>query len=289
MGRFRALTVVGFGCLVATFVNPYGWKIYPWVFSLLGDDYFMKLNQEWLSPDFHSAGAIRIAAFIVLFPAIFAVSKYRPKLTLLALSLFWMYLALKSQRYVPLWIIVTTPLLARAGAQIDWLNLRVSRLGQDEFFQVRSGGWIGFAAIVAGLAVWAANGTPVDHNKAIYPCDGLRELVRLRQPGEVVLNHPDFGGFLTLNAWPDLPVWIDDRNEVFGRAWYESYLDLQATKPGWEQTLAQWNPDWIAVYAEQPLAYRLAERPTEWEAAYRDALVVLFHKKAGTPAQGAVP
>ena len=278
--RFRTLVGVGTACFLATFVNPYGWKVYPWVFSLLGDPYFMKLNQEWLSPDFHAAGSIRIAAFIIALPALFAVSRYRPKLTVLALSLFWLYLALKSQRYIPLWIVVTTPLLARAAAQIDWLNVRIARLKQDEFFRVRSGGWIGFIAIAIGLAVWAKFGKPVDHNKDIYPCESLRELVRLRQPGEVVLNHPDFGGFLTLHGWPDLLVWIDDRNEVFGRAWYESYLDLEKTTPGWEATLAAWNPDWVAVYAEQPLAYRLAERPAVWELVYRDPLVVLFRKRA---------
>lgn len=276
--RFRTLCGVGLVCSLATLCNPYGWKIYSWVFSLLGDSYFMNLNQEWLSPDFHSAGTIRIAAFLIAFPALFMMSRYRPRLTILALSIFWMYLALQSQRYVPLWVIVTTPLMARAGAQIEWLNVRISRLGQDDFFQVRSGGWIGFFAIVAGLAVWAASEKPLDHDKAVYPCDGLREFGRSWQPGEVVLNHPDYGGFLTLNHWPNLLVWIDDRNEVYGQSWYESYFDLQKTKPGWEATLAEWNPDWVVIPCEQPLAYRLAERPDDWKPVYRDHLIVLFRK-----------
>jgi hypothetical protein len=239
----------------------------------------MKLNQEWYSPDFHSPGSIRIALFIAALPALFAVSRYRPKLTLLALSLLWLYLALKSQRYVPLWIVVTTPLLARAGAQIDWLNARVTRLGQDDFFQVRSGGWIGCIIIAGGLAVWAATGDPIDHDRTIYPSDGLRELIRQRKPGEVVLNHPDFGGFLTWHGWPDLKVWIDDRNEVFGRDWYECYFDVEQTKPGWEEKLSTWNPDWVVLFCEKPLAYRLAERPAKWEEVYRDNLVVLFRTR----------
>jgi hypothetical protein len=279
MLRFRALGRVGIACILATFINPYGWKIYPWVFSLLGDKYFMNLNQEWLSPDFHMSGWIRVAAYIVLFPAVFAVSRYRPKLTVLALSLFWLYLALKSQRYAGLWVVVTTPLMARAGAQIDWLNVRITRLEQDEFFRVRSGGWIGYVVIVAGLALWAGSGQPLDHNKSIYPCEGLRELLHSRQPGEVVLNDPDFGGFLTLYSWPDLDVWIDDRNEVHGRDWYERYFALEHTKPGWEENLAGWNPDWVAIHSERPLAYRLAERPAAWEMVYRDNLIVLFHKR----------
>ena len=70
---------------------------------------------------------------------------------------------------LPLWVIVTTPLMARAGAQIDWLNVRISRLGQDEFFRVRSGGWIGYLRLWSASASGRSIGQPIDHNKAIYP------------------------------------------------------------------------------------------------------------------------
>ncbi len=279
LARCQTLAIIAVGCFMATLINPYGWKIYPWIFSLLGDDYFMNLNQEWLSPDFHAPGSIWIAALILALPALFAISRYRPNLVLLSLSLLWLYLALKSGRYTPLWVMTTIPLAARAGAQIDWLNVRTSRLEQDDFFRVRSGGWIGYIVVLIGLTVWAVAGKPVDHNPAIYASDGLRELLRLRQPGEVVFNHPDYGGFLTLHGYPDLRVWIDDRNEVFGQAWYESSLDVLKTKPGWEKTLAEWDPDWVVAPAELPLSYRLAERPSEWDMPYRDKLIVLFHKR----------
>jgi hypothetical protein len=82
-----------------------------------------------------------------------------------------------------------------------------------------------------------------------------------------------------LYGWPELDVWIDDRNEVHGRAWYESYFALEHTKPGWEENLAGWNPDWVVIHSERPLAYRLAERPADWEMVYRDNLIVLFHKR----------
>lgn len=277
--RFCVLAAVGVACFVATLVNPYGWKLYPWIFSLLGDDYFMNLNQEWLSPDFHAPGTIRIAAFILLFPAVFAVSRYRPRLTILILALFWLYLGLKGQRYTPLFIAISTPLLARASAHIDWLNDRVARLKQDEFFRVRSGGWLGTGIVIIAMTAWTVMQKPLDHDRSIHPCNGLRELMRLHQPGEVVLNSPNYGGFLTWHAWPNLPVWIDDRNEVYGREWYERYFELEGTKPGWEKTLAEWNPHWVAIPSDRPLTYRLAERGNEWELVYADKLVTLFRKR----------
>ena len=158
----------------------------------------------------------------------------------------------------------------------------MARLNQDDFFQVRAGGWIGFAITVAVLAGWAATGKPLDHDRDIYPCDGLRELVRRHRPGEVVLNSPNYGGFLIWHAWPDLPVWIDDRNEVYGRDWYESYFELERTGPGWEHRLAEWNPYWIAIPTDRPLTYRLRERGNEWEVVYEDKLMTLFRNRGST-------
>ena len=87
---------------------------------------------------------------------------------------------------------------------------------------------------------------------------------------------------MTWHGWPDFQVWIDDRNEVYGQAWYEEYFSVEKTKPGWEDTLTKWNPDWVIVYAERPLAYRLAERPNDWKEVSRDHLVVLFRKQGGS-------
>jgi hypothetical protein len=287
--RLRNLCQMGVYCGFATLVNPYVWNVYPWVFSLLGDTYFMNLNQEWLPPDFHDGGTKRFAAFILAFPALFAVSRYRPRWTLLALSLLWLYLALQSRRYVPLCAMVVTPLLARAAAQIDWLNQRVSQLDQDEFFRVRSGGWIGYFAIVVGLAVWAVSSPQLPASDAAYSPAGLQKLLSLRQPGEVVLNGPDSGGYLTWHGWPELLVWIDDRNEVYRQEWYESVFDLEQTKPGWEEKLAEWNPTWIAIPPERPLAYRLAERTSDWEEVYRDDLLVVYRKRKANLGNSSAP
>lgn len=282
-GRLRVLAAAGVGCGLATLVNPYGWRLYPWVFSLLGDPYFMNLNEEWLSPDFHLPGAIRFELLMAAVPAVFAVSRHRPNLVLLALAVFWFHLALQGRRYVPLWVMVTTPLAARAALDVAWVNARLARSDLREFFQVRTGGWVGFVAVLAGLAAWAAVGRPLAHDPA-GSAAGLNELLRLRQPGEVVVHSPNFGGFLTWHGWPGFRVWLDDRNEVHGRAGYEAYFAVEQTGPGWEAALAGWGPRWVALPPDRPLTHRLAERPAEWDEVYRDDHVVLFRRRP--PAAG---
>jgi hypothetical protein len=278
-GRLRVLAATTIGCALATLANPYGWRVYPWVFSLLGDPYFMNLNQEWLSPDFHAPGSIRFELLMAAVPALFAVSRYRPNLVLLVLALFWFHFALQGRRYVPLWVMVTTPLAARAALQIDWINARLARLDLRELFQARLGGWLGFGVVLTGLAAWAVCGRPLAHDPA-GAATGLNELLHLRQPGEVIVHNPNFGGYLTWSGWPDVQVWIDDRNEVHGRDAYEAYFALEETRPGWEEALTKSNAKWVALPPDRPLSYRLAERRAEWDEVFRDDQVVVFRRRA---------
>src|SRR5262245_6615330 len=116
VARFRWLAVLGGGCLLATLVNPYGPRLHLQVMRLMGDSYFMNLNADWLSPDFHAAGAFRLELLILLLPLLLAWSAYRPDAVSLALSVVWLHFALSGRRYCPLWVLVTVPTLGRLAS-----------------------------------------------------------------------------------------------------------------------------------------------------------------------------
>src|SRR5581483_11949208 len=109
--------------------------------------FFMDLHQEWRSPDFHGKGTIRFELLMLLFPLLLGLTRRRPNLIELGLSVLWLHLAYTGFRYVPLWVLVVTPLLARSSAQIPWLQAQGERLRQgapDSFlFQTRPAapGW----------------------------------------------------------------------------------------------------------------------------------------------------
>ena len=279
------LTLASAGAFLGTLANPYGWRLYPWVTRLLGDDYFMNLNQEWLSPDFHDRGNTPIALALVLFPALLAVSRHRPNIVLLALSTLWLFMALKGRRYVPMWVVVATPLAARAAAEIDWVNARLTRFweARPDFREpldfVRDGGRLGTAALLAGLVGWAAFAPPVVVMPSAVSVAGLDTLIAKWRPGEVVFHGPNEGGYLIWHGPNGFPMWIDDRNEVHGKEWYEAYFAVVGTAPGWEQTLNRWAVRWAAVPPQSPLAYRLAERPSEWAEVFRDDELAVFHRQ----------
>jgi hypothetical protein len=266
---------------VATLANPYGWRVYPWVFGLLGDAFFMNLNQEWLSPDFHAAGFVRVEVLFLALVGLLAVSGYRPNWVEVAVVLAWTHLALNGRRYTPVWVAVALPLVGRLLAGLPGVSGRaIVEHWRELWGRELPGGWLGPVLLVAGLAGWAAVGPRVEPASPVVPEAGLDRLLQAWQPGEAVFHSPNHGGWLTFRGWPRFRTTIDDRNEVHGRASYERFLATQATDPGWEANLV--GVTWVAVDPGTPLAHRLAERPGEWAEFHCDPEVVIF-RRVNTP------
>jgi hypothetical protein len=275
--RFFALAGTGLACGLATLANPNGWRVYPWVFGLLGDPFFMNLNGEWKSPDFHDPAAVRFEALLLLTVAGLAVSRHRPSLVLVALSLFWLHQSLQGRRFTPIGVLVLTPLAGRLLADLPGLPAKLVEEWRPMWGKELAGGWLGPVLAAVGLAGWAAFAPPLTPDAPAIPEPALRQLLDRWRPGEIVFHSPNHGGWLTLHGWPAFRTTLDDRNEVHGRKRYEDHLATVATAPGWEERLA--GVVWVVAEKGTPLADRLAERPDRWRAEYADAEAVLFRRR----------
>jgi hypothetical protein len=285
------------GAFLATLVNPYGLSLYRWIFQLLGEPFFMDLHQEWKSPDFHGKGAIRFELLMLLFPMLLAVSKRRPNLVELGLSLLWFHFALNGFRYVPLWVVVAVPLMARSSVHIPWLqNLSNQFLSPGEgqrLFASRPGAlpWLWSivgAVLVIGLAR-CSEGRIARHQPDIIPSESLdlflqihREWRRTHGQRPVVFHSYDWGGYLTWHGGRDFRNWIDDRNEVQGKEHIEEYFSILETDPGWGEKLDRAHVQLICVHANAPLTFRLAES-SFWRERFRDSWAVIFERREEEP------
>jgi len=127
--RAGILLLLGGGSGIGNANQPLRHRAVPLGGSAAGRPVFMDLHQEWRSPDFHSAGAIRYELLLLLFPALLAVTARRPNLIELALSVLWLHFALTGFRYVALWVVVAVPLMARSSAAIEWVNAWAVKAG----------------------------------------------------------------------------------------------------------------------------------------------------------------
>jgi hypothetical protein len=279
--HFAALLV---GCLAATCANPYGWTMYPWIFQLLGNDYFMNNNLEWHSPDFHALGAMRYELFILVLPLILAVSKRRPSFVALAISIAWLHAALSGQRYIALWVVVTVPLVARLSMSIPWFADMAARCQITPELRTfittppRPSRWVATAAIALALACWSrASGSFAAISPHRIPTQALDELVK-RGEGKVIFHHYNWGGYITWRGWPKVRNWIDDRNEVHGQAHIEEYFAMIDARGAWREKLDRYNVSLVCVPPYKAMADRLAE-DAAWREVYRDDYAVIYERR----------
>ena len=289
-GRAVHMALLVGGAFLATLLNPYGLSLYRWVFQLLGEPYFMDLHQEWKSPDFHGKGSMRFELLLLLFPLLLGVTRRRPNLVELGLAVLWLHLALTGFRYVPLWVLIAAPMLARASLHVPWLQGAAGRLGLSGqgsgLFAPRPGPapWAWTAVFAVALLGWAktAEGKFARHKPEIVPAAELDRLLALhaewtRDHGRppVVFHSYDWGGYLTWHGWPAFRNWIDDRNEVQGKQHIQAYFAVLETNPGWQEQLDRAGVDLVCVQPDAPLTYRLAEGG-RWRETYRDKFAVIF-------------
>ncbi|MDH3718151.1 MAG: hypothetical protein OES79_08520 [Planctomycetota bacterium] len=280
--RLRHLACLLPACVAATLVNPYGWSLYPWVFQLLGNEFFMNLHTEWLSPDFHARGAFRFELLMLAFPVLLALGRRRSiSLVALCQSVLWLHFALNGQRYVCLWVVVTVPLLARLS--VDSLSLVVRWAGgawRPRPGSLPSATPLGAVLIAAALLAWARWTDGYSrHDPRHIPSAALTYVVQ-HHAGQVVFHEYGWGGWLVWHGWPSVKNWIDDRNEVQGRAHIEQYLRIMQAREGWQDSLDQYAARVACLPVDSPLAERLAAA-AGWQLRYRDDYAVVYENTTG--------
>jgi len=268
--RWVVLAFLSGGAFLATLVNPYGWSLYPWVFSLLGDSYFMKLHFEWKPTPFNEPGGYQFAFLILLLPLTLGLSKRKPSLVDLLLAVAWLHFALTGFRYFPLWVLVAVPVMARSSLGIPLIerffeSLRnATKEGQGTAPARRFVGvWTASAAALLIGGTTLIQGQYARLLPEMIPTAALDELLKrhAQRPSAVVFHSYDWGGYLTWHGWKpsgaSLLNWIDDRNEVQGRIHVEEYFSIRDTQPGWEEKLDRDRVELICIEAGSPLARRL--------------------------------
>jgi hypothetical protein len=292
--RLFHITLLSAGAALATLVNPYGVDLYRWVFQLLGDKFFMDLHQEWRSPDFNSAGAMRYELLILLFPFVVGLSARRSNLVELSLSVLWLHFALTGFRYVALWVVVVVPLMGRSSVEIPFLQelARWLKLGTepDSLFHTptRRPAWLWsvLLGVTLLLAAKFVQGRFAVHKQEIIASEAVDQLLARvrawrqehgRRP--VIVHDYNWGGYVAWHGWPDVLNWIDDRNEVQGKRRIQDYFDLMKAKPGWEAQLK--GVDFVCIDPETELARRLTE-DGRWMRTEAPSAVI-FERRATRP------
>jgi len=261
--------------ILATLVNPNGFHIIFYPFQTLTNQAMQQFIQEWFSPDFHQMEWQPLAWFILAFIGAGMLGKKPISPTKILLTLVFGYAALRSMRFVPLFAIVTVPILAEQLGSLVRFQSEVkapSRILK----------WmtpillISFMLLVSMryIQVIQEQSRSIAENFPKAAVDWIAE----NRPEGYLFNSYGWGGYIIWRLYPQYPVYIDGRADIYGDKFIYAYTNVYRARPGWEQVLDSQAVRLVLVEPESGLASDLRQSPV-WAIEFEDQISVVFSRK----------
>jgi len=262
------LVVVGFACIAATAVNPYGFRVWRYVLELSNNDVVRGLVQEWQPTSFDSYSG---AAFLVSVPLfVLLLTRSGRTLTwpiLLSLATFFL-IGVMSVRGVYWWAMAVPVLVASTSASQE----PAVRADPANVVNVAIVGVLA-AGLLLMLGRWMPFHSPEPVPEKLVteaPAGITRALRATLAPGERLLSAQAWGSWFEF-ALPRNPVAVDSRIELIPASAWTLYADISQGRAGWQQSLEAWH---VRVLALSPLQQgALLERiaaDSGWQRTYHD-------------------
>jgi hypothetical protein len=285
--RVRNLAWLGSLSLVASLVNPYGWKLYSHIYSYLSNRFLMDHIDEFQSPNFHGAAQKCFLALVLITVAVVAVRGRQLRVSAGLTVLFAVYAGLYASRNIP----VSSILLVMVVGPL----LRCAPIGQG-FFQRMSAVEVGLRGhawpifgIVVTLAI-AANGGRAGSSVLMdahfgstrMPVEAVNYLGKNNVAGPVL--SPDYwGGYLIYRLYPGTRVVVDDRHDLYGAEFFKSYLKMMHGERGWREFLDAREASCVLLPRDAAVANILAVSKG-WKSIYADDVAIAFVREGGKAA-----
>jgi hypothetical protein len=280
-GRFRALALCLAACVLATLVNPYGWRVYQYVLHTSGVASARRID-EWEPPGLNMlVGKVWIASVLGLI-VLFALPGRRPTKSEICLVVCFLPLACSSVRMVAWWLLACAPIAAAQLAAV----LPSGALAEEDSREATRGTILTFALFVAGCVVslpWLERYNPV---LAILPrtrpelelqsaADGLRE----RLPSGRIFCRFDWGEYLGWSLAPDYKVFMDGRIEIFSDTVWNEYTAVTRGRGDWQEILDGYGVDCLMLDRTSGYHAHLlpqVEHSAKWQRCFASERVVVF-------------
>ncbi len=298
--RLRELGMVTAVSLLASVINPYGYRLHLHVYRYLSSRWLMNHIDEFLSPNFHGVAQQCFVAILLITIVGLAMSRNKPSLSRVLVLLFATYSGLYASRSLPisslLLTLIVAPLWTQALAEARdnpslslrlrdflsrWrrLTLRMQRLE----LSFRGHLWP-IGAVVFGLLVCVQAAKPgsrhwmdAHFDAGHFPVHASDVIVQrgLREP---IFAPDSWGGYLIYRLYPQNKVFVDDRHDLYGEEFLKEYLKAIRLTSDWSGFLERKRVNWVLLPAESSLANMLKET-SRWNLVYQDGTSILLERR----------
>jgi hypothetical protein len=284
---FRKAKTLGYVivfCLLASLVNPYGYQILLFPFHLVTDSTIMDNVKEFLSPNFHKPMPFKYLLLVLV--GMFAISRKPLDFIEVVLVLLFTNMALFSARYIPLFAIVTAPVLSKqaeslldAAQETRWtssLKKRGERIATIDA-AAKGYGWP-VAGVLMVVFLVVSGSIEFRFNEKRKPVAAVEFLAKEHIDGHMYDND-EFGDYLIYATYPRYKVFFDGRSDMYGAERLKEYLKIAGFRPGWEKIIEKYDIRWFFIKSDSLLTRYLYEKP-EWKLVYSDNVANIHVKNS---------
>jgi len=280
--RYAWLTAA---CGAASLVNPYGYRLHQHVLEYLRSDWIRNVIQEFQSPSFRNENMMQFEALLFGGLMIAALLFKRGRVVEGLWIVFFANMSLSSVRHVPVFVTVTTPILAAelsqlwrawtANAKKSSLAGIVNGMAADSIRHFgRTSAWPA-AAVIALMLIGRPIPWPTDFAPEIFP------VKMVHQHSDVILN----ARVMTTDQWSDFliytnpqqKVFVDGRSDFYGPEVGNEYIHLMNGQWDWAEIMKKYRFETALLPIESSLSQLLKMSP-EWKVVEDDGKRILLVK-----------
>lgn len=262
-------------CLMAVVVNPNGPKLYLYPFETLTSPSMQQFIQEWFSPDFHQGEWQPLAWMILALIGFGLLSRKTSSPTKILLTLVFGYAALVSMRNVPLFAIAAVPVLSEQIGSL--VQIKTEQPLKSRILSWLNPLLLALVILAAGVRFVSVSAEQAKTEQAQFPFQAVNWILQNRPAGRLY-NSYGWGGYLIWRLYPQYPVYIDGRADLYGDQFIYNYLSIYDAEPGWNDKLIAQKVGTILIEPSSPLA-NVLQMSTDWKVAFKDPSSLIFIRR----------
>lgn len=279
---FRSLFLIGFLCLLATFMTPYGFGLFLFI-AETQKSVITQYIREWQPFVFGSV----IGASLWLLAFVF-FGNMRANNSFIAdkiLAVLWLLAMLFSVRNVGIMAIFAAPYIAANLPPDDEKDKHTRNLSAWIYNLRYSPVIMLCSAIILTICYYVLPLLGDEHyidKKDKSPAAAINYIMQ-NHVGERLLNDYDFGGRIIYESKGTIPIFIDGRaNSVYSEEALSDYIKFLTLEDGWQNVIAKYNVNIMLLKNGRDFVkyHKKGLYNDEWKEVYNDDVASVYIRKA---------